>query len=194
MNYIGRILIDFLLFLSLSPVSLVFTWLSSLCTRSNVGNIGSLLIGVCFRGSQTLCVIREVLELSLLSKSFSNRLLRGLNSLLVCKHLIDVAGIMSRWYYRLVRSGHLTIADSSPVDIAEERMTHDILGTVIGGPQAPRLVTIQQRSKQAPRLRAKVFLHWDRHIDNVIHHLFSILLVVRRSSTQHFIDQGSLKI
>ena len=54
------------------------------------------MIGVCFRSSQTLCVVREVLELSLLCKSFSNRLLRGLNSLLVCEHLIDVAGVMSR--------------------------------------------------------------------------------------------------
>ena len=136
-------------------------------------------------------IVCEVFKVSFARHRVGHGLLRRLDGLLVREHLVDVASVMRRRYYWLVGGGDATSPYRFPVHIAEEWVTHDVRGVVRPRAESLGLVAIQQRSQQALRLSAEVLLHGDRHVHDVIHHLLSILLVVRRSPTQHLIDKGA---
>lgn len=136
-------------------------------------------------------IISEVLEVGLASHGVGHSLFGRLDSLLIGEHFVDVPGVVSRRYHWFVWSGDAASPYRFPVHVAEEWVAHDVRGVIRARAESFGLVAIQQRSEQALGFSAEVLLHGDRHVHDVIHHLLSILLVVRRPPTQHLIDEGA---
>ena len=71
-------------------------------------------------------VVREALKVCLLGVCVWDCLLWCLHWTLVCEHLVNVAGVVLVSHSRLVRGGDLTSTQIAPVDVAEERVAHDV--------------------------------------------------------------------
>lgn len=133
---------------------------------------------------------REPFKLSVLRECIWNSLFRCFHWTFIREHLIDIASVLRILHDWFVRGRYDSISQISPVYVPEEWVTHYVGSVVRGrGAETLRLVTIKQTSQQGFSLTCKVTLHLYRYVNDVIHHLLSILLVVRRSTTKHLVEQ-----
>ena len=137
---------------------------------------------ICLHATEGIPVVRERLELGLSGDRVRYGLFRSFNRPLIREHFVNVSGVMRARYDGFVGGGNLTIPQVAPIYVAEEWMGHDIRGVRGRGPQPLRLITIKQRCQQGARLSREVTLHLNGDIDDVIHHLLPVLIVVRRST------------
>ena len=131
---------------------------------------------------QIVSIVGKCLEIVLARYRIRYSLFRGLHGLLISKHFVDIPCVVSWGHSRFVGCRHSPISQILPIDVSEEGVTHYVAGIIRGGAQSFGLVSVQQARQQWSSLRWEMSLHLHRNIHNVIHHLLTILLVVRRST------------
>jgi len=78
-----------------------------------------------------ILVIRESLEFGSILSRTSDRLLWGLFNLLIREEWVDLASVISTSSLRLVGDFDFLGAHISPVNVAEERMSHDVASALV---------------------------------------------------------------
>jgi len=112
--------------------------------------------------------------------------------LFACEKRVNIAAVIRSLYSWFIRRRDFLSFKVRPVDIAEERMGHDVAGIVAAASKSFLRVSFEQLGKYLLRFGAKVFFHRHLLLNDILQHLVPIfLLVVRRSAAKHFVEQGA---